>query len=368
VARPGQPGQARAAVYLAAAATGIAGTAVVAHGGGAGGPRLGFLVAAPLVLLALAPDLPAAAALTGAGTLGGGMLLLVREGRPPLFVMEWALLALAMTVVALVGARGFRRVWRSELQAKQVEAEALRMLGEAERKRAQAERLAVAARIAAAVAHEVNGPLAAVKSALQELAEAERSGERLPDAGEVIASALEGVACAAQKVGEMRSLAFDVPVRAEPIDLGAALEQAWQRASPRLAGVRAERSVGALPVVRGNPGLLIRSVEALLACAAQRALATMDPPRRWVAMSAQRHGGEVLILVEDAGTTLGDEAERRFFEPLAPHQGTGSGAFGISLVRDQVARCGGTVAAERRPEGGARFSIRLPVDQPEAVA
>jgi C4-dicarboxylate-specific signal transduction histidine kinase len=319
-------------------------------------------VAAPLVLLALAPDLPLAAALTGAGTLGGGMLLLAREGRPALFMVEWALLAFVMTAVALVGARGFRRVWRSELEAKQVEAEALRMLGEAERKRAQAERLAVAARIAAAVAHEVNGPLAAAKSALQELAEAERSGAPLPDAGEVIASALEGVSAAAEKVGEMRSLAFDVPVAAERIDLGAALEAAWQRVGARLTGLRAERRLAAeLPAVRANPGLLVRSVEALLAAAAQGATAAADPARRWVALHARHQGGEVLIEVEDGGTHLSDEGERRFFDPLAAAQAGGHGAFGVSLVRDQVARCGGTVEAARRGEGGARFTIRLPV-------
>jgi len=364
--RPGRPKVAAGAAYFGSAATGIAGTAVVAYSGASNSPRFGFLLALPLAVLALAPDLPLAAVLAGAGSLLGGLLLLLRDGRPPLFVGEWVLLSFSVTVVAIAGAMGFRRVWRSELAAKQVEAEVLRMLGEAERKRAQAERLAVAARIAAAMAHEVNSPLAVVKSGLRELAEAERTGVPLADAGEVIAAALQGVATVAEKVGEMRSLAFDLPVPAEPIDLPAALEQAWQRVGARLAGLRAERRVAPeLPTVRGNPGLLVRSVEALLACAAQGAAAAADPGRRWVALTAEQHAGEVLIQVEDGGTQLSAEGERRFFEPLATRRDASAGGLGLSLVRDQVARCGGTVEAERRPEGGARFTIRLPFDRGE---
>jgi len=72
----------------------------------------------------------------------------------------------------------------------------------------------------------------------------------------------------------------------------------------------------------------------------------------------------VLVQVEDGGTELSAEGERRFFEPLTTLRGASEG-LGLSLVRDQVARCGGTVEAERRPEGGARFTIRLPVDRSE---
>jgi len=364
--RPGRPRLARWAAYFGTAATGLAATAVVAYSGGSASPRFGFLVAAPLAVMALAPDLPVAALLTGAGSLVGGLILLVREGRPPLFLWEWALLSFSMTVVAIVGARGFRRVWRSELLSKQVEAEALRMLGEAERRRAQAERLAVTARLAAAMAHEVNSPLAAVKSSLQELAEAERTGQRPPDSGELIAAALAGVASVAEVAGQMRSLAFDLPVPAEPIDLSAVLEQAWQRASSRLAGLRAERQVAAaLPPVSANPGLLVRSVEALLACSARGAAAAADPARRWVVLRAEPRAGEMLIQVEDGGTALSAEAARRFFEPLP---GDRAGGLGLSLVRDQVARCGGTVEAERRTEAGALFTIRLPLRRPGSTA
>jgi len=365
LARPGRPRMARLATYGASLLTGMAATAVVAYSGGSSSPRFGFLLALPVGVMVLAPDLPWAATLAGGGCLVGGAALLLGERQPALFLGEWILLALAMSVLAWVGARGFRRVWRSELDAKHLEAEALRMLGEAERKRAQAERLAVAARIAAALAHEVNSPLAAVKSGLRELAEAERSGLKLPDAAEVIASALQGVESVAEKVGEMRSLAFDVPVPAEPIDLVAALEQAWRWAAPRLAGLRAELHLPAkLPAVRGSPGLLVRSVEALLAYGAQGAAAAADPARRRVALRAGLQGAEVVVEVEDGGTQLSDEQERRFFEPLASLQGAGPGGFGVSLVRDQVARSGGTVAVERMPQGGARFSIRLPLDRP----
>ncbi|HEX8539038.1 MAG TPA: HAMP domain-containing sensor histidine kinase, partial [Cystobacter sp.] len=47
-----------------------------------------------------------------------------------------------------------------------------------------------------------------------------------------------------------------------------------------------------------------------------------------------------------------------FYTTKPPGKGTG---LGLALCREYVTRSGGTLHAENRPEGGARFVLTLPV-------
>jgi signal transduction histidine kinase len=115
-----------------------------------------------LVLL----DLPRAAAVTAAVTFGGGFAILARDGAGAGAFLEWALLCLVVASFLALGASTFGRLWRSELAARQAEADALTRLAESERQRASAERLAAVGRLAADVAHQVGSPIASVRSNL----------------------------------------------------------------------------------------------------------------------------------------------------------------------------------------------------------
>jgi signal transduction histidine kinase len=82
-----------------------------------------------------------------------------------------------------------------------------------------------------------------------------------------------------------------------------------------------------------------------------------------VAVQARRHGGEVVIEVEDTGTGLEPGAAERMFERFwrADRARTGSGAgLGLAIARGIVEAHGGRIWAENRPEGGARVSFTLP--------
>ncbi|MEV0007810.1 sensor histidine kinase [Streptomyces sp. NPDC047973] len=83
--------------------------------------------------------------------------------------------------------------------------------------------------------------------------------------------------------------------------------------------------------------------------------------RAVVTVTARTDPGELLLRVEDSGHGIGpDDADEVFRRGWSTH-GTGRG-LGLALVRQAVHRNGGTVVLGRAPDGGARFTVRLPLE------
>ncbi len=355
--RPRRPRRSAWAIRAAILVSGFGATAVVAYGGGTQGARFGFLLAFPLAGLVLFPDFPVAVAAVGATCLVGGVGLLVTEGRDAWFAAEWAALSGALTVLAVVGALAFRRVLLSERSALRARARALDQLRESERRRAQSERLAGLGRLAAGVAHEINTPLSYVKANVQCLGHEALTG----DAREAVDEALQGIERIGQIVTDMRGLAREGAGVDETFSADEALEEAWRLASVRLEGVRATWSAEAgLPAVRGNRRLLVQAFVNLAANAADAASTSVDPERRWVVARAGRCPGGVVVSFDDGGPGIPPRVAAHLFEPFTTTKGAKGTGLGLALVREHVARCGGTIEGGNRSDGGARFTVRLP--------
>jgi signal transduction histidine kinase len=81
-------------------------------------------------------------------------------------------------------------------------------------------------------------------------------------------------------------------------------------------------------------------------------------------------GPDVVLTVDDQGPGIREEDLPRIFERFwradnAPAGGTG---LGLSIAAWIVEAHGGTIAATNRPEGGARFEVRLPASASEPPA
>jgi signal transduction histidine kinase len=212
--RPDRPARANLASYLGAIATGAAVVAIVALDGGTASIYAGMLIATPFAVLVGMAELPLAAAIAGAFCVLGGAGIRISEGQPWSQIFSWLLLSSVMSALATWGTVAARRAWRIEVAAERERRTAVERLAEVERDQAEAERLAEVGRLAARVAHEVNSPLAVVKSNVQWLGRPEQEGSAAERA-EVLAETLQSVKQIVDAVDLVRRQAGLRPFRGE---------------------------------------------------------------------------------------------------------------------------------------------------------
>jgi two-component system sensor histidine kinase KdpD len=98
--------------------------------------------------------------------------------------------------------------------------------------------------------------------------------------------------------------------------------------------------------------------------------AKYSPPGSQIEIAAHQVGDRVIVSVSDNGPGLPAGKEESLFEKFTRgHEETALAGVGLGLaiVRAIVESHKGTVRAENRPEGGARFIISLPAGEPPGV-
>jgi two-component system C4-dicarboxylate transport sensor histidine kinase DctB len=220
----------------------------------------------------------------------------------------------------------------------------------------QANKLATLGQIAAGVAHEINQPVAAIRT------HADTAGvylERSDPSG--VQRALERISELTERVGaitdELR--AFSRKTRSAPAAVGveAAIDGALLLAGARLRerGVTLSRTPAA-------PDLMVRAernrLEQVVLNLLQNAIeAVAQSPRPEIRIAVETRGRKVTVSVADNGPGLSDAVRDRLFIPFATDKPDGLG-LGLVISRDIVAGFGGELVHEPSVEG-AVFRIIL---------
>jgi signal transduction histidine kinase len=80
-----------------------------------------------------------------------------------------------------------------------------------------------------------------------------------------------------------------------------------------------------------------------------------------VQISAHLEPGNVIVLVEDSGSGISDEAWPNLFRPFASFGKKNGLGLGLALSRQSILDSGGDLWAEKKETPGARFVMRLPL-------
>jgi two-component system OmpR family sensor kinase len=219
---------------------------------------------------------------------------------------------------------------------------------------------AMQSRFVAAAAHELRGPLGAMRAELEVTL-------RRPRTNAEYEAALEGALSETKRLSIMAEhlllLARYDQGKGLNVESGIPLKNLLERAAHEV-----ERATGGVVQVAAPADLHLDgdplALERLFSNLGRNGVEAGGAPIR---MEAERTDQGILVKVSDQGPGIPVEAFPHLFEPYyrvdPARQRDGGVGLGLSIAKAVVDLHGGTIQVENRPEGGARFTVWFPVHE-----
>ncbi|WP_282702386.1 HAMP domain-containing sensor histidine kinase [Streptomyces sp. CC219B] len=215
------------------------------------------------------------------------------------------------------------------------------------------------------IAHELRSPLTNIRGWL----EVTRDGLVAPDPA-LLASLHDEALVLQRVIDDLQDLADadagTLRLHREPVRADELLDQvaAAHRMSADTAGVTLRTSADGTPWLDADPVRMRQALGNLVSNALRH-----TPAGGTVALTARRHGDDVVLEVADTGTGIGAEDLPHVFDRFwragkSRSRRTGGSGLGLPIVRHLVAAHGGTAEAASEPGAGSVFTLRLPGGEP----
>ncbi len=216
------------------------------------------------------------------------------------------------------------------------------------------------------VSHDLRTPLTAITGYAESLADGVVPADRLRSVGTVIGDEAKRLERLVADLLDLARLdATEMRMESAPVDLRGVVsgaEDTWRhRCGSAGVDFRVETTADEVVVV-GDAQRLRQALDGLL----ENALRVTPQGAPIVVATHTEPGGVAVLEVRDGGPGLSDDDLPVAFERSVLYEryrgvrqvGTG---LGLAIVHRIVERLGGTVEAGHAPEGGARFTLRMPV-------
>jgi signal transduction histidine kinase len=237
-------------------------------------------------------------------------------------------------------------------------------LRDAESELARTLRLATVAELAAAIAHEINQPLAAITAnggaCLRSLAQ---QPPMLDNAREAAGCIVADGHRAGDVIKRIRALFNKDEPNQLLLDLNDIVRQVLHlsRGAIDQEGVVARTELWVRPLlVVGDPVQLQQVVVNLVTNALEAMMGIADRPRQLTIRSEVERGAAVVLTIEDSGRGLDPDQMSRIFDSFYTTKPDGIGV-GLAISRSIIEAHGGTLWAAPAMRGGARVGFSLPL-------
>ena len=225
----------------------------------------------------------------------------------------------------------------------------------------QAGKLAVIGQLSTGIAHELNQPLAALRTL-------SGNGVRFLERGDVATTRanLERIAQLVDRMGlitgQLRAFARKSSGQLQPVALCHALDAALALLEPRLSQAGAE-VVRHCPLPEPRARCDANRLEQVLINLIGNALDAMDgQPAPRIELDCAGLDGQARLSVRDHGPGLDEAALSHLFEPFFTTKAAGVGlGLGLTISAGIVRDFGGTLSGANHPDGGAVFTLELPL-------
>ena len=231
----------------------------------------------------------------------------------------------------------------------------------------QAGKMAGLGQMMATLAHEFNQPVAAVRSYAENSTTFLRRGQT-DKAGDNLKRIIALTDRMATLSSHLKNFARKPATETRPIDLAQVVQAAMDLTSPHVKACgtslkfKAPRS---RVTVRAGHIRLEQVIVNLITNAAD----AMKGKKGQILVSLAKTEKEARLTVEDGGAGISPEHLDTVFDPFFTTKEVGEGlGLGLSIAYNIVKDFGGTLKAENRPEGGARFTLTLPLWEGAAMA
>ena len=226
----------------------------------------------------------------------------------------------------------------------------------------QSEKLAALGQFVAGIAHEMNNPLQGVLGHLELL---RTTGDLPPKLRKDVQTIYRDADRAAKIVRNLLVFAGSRRLSRRRLSLNLVVSRvlALRAASCRAAGIEVVRtSDESLPRLLGDP-LMLQQALLNVVLNAEQAVTGRPGARIEVRTSFDATRNMAILAVIDNGAGLPADVVSRVFEPFFTTKEVGKGTgLGLAIAYGIVQEHGGEIHAANRSDGGAVFTVELPID------